>query len=54
MTDQEIDALVIDIEETVCEFGHITEPAGSGCGYGISDEGEAALTELLKSKLKKT
>jgi len=51
MTDEEIDGLVFDIEEIVCELGHITEPAGRGCGYGISDKGEEALVKLLKSKL---
>lgn len=51
MTDEEIDDLVFDIEEIICE--HITEPAGRGCGYGITGEGEKALTEFLKTALSK-
>jgi len=51
MTDKEIDDLVFEIEEIICEPSSITEPAGRGCGYGISEEGETALTDFLKSKL---
>jgi len=51
MTDKEIDDVVFEIEEIICEPNHITEPAGRGCGYGISEEGEKALTAYLKKLL---
>lgn len=51
MTDEEINDLVFDIEEIVCEPGHIIEPAGRGCGYGITSKGEQELTIFLKSRL---
>jgi len=53
MTDEQINDLVFEIEEVICIPGHITEPAGQGCGYGISDDGEKELTAFLKSKLQK-
>lgn len=51
MDDKEIDDVVFEIEEIICEYGNITEPAGRGCGYGISDAGEKELTAYLKNLL---
>ena len=51
-TQIEIDDLVFDIEEIICE--HVSEPAGHGCGYGISAEGEVEITNLIKEFLGRT
>ena len=48
-TQIEINDLVFDIEETICE--HVTEPAGQRCGYGITYDGEVKITELIKKFL---
>lgn len=50
-----MDELLEDTVVEVCEaIGDcIDEPAGSGCGYGITDEGVSGIIEVLKSFSKK-
>ena len=36
-----------ELEEIVCT--NLEEPAGHGCGYGFTEDGQAELTKLIKS-----
>ena len=44
-----IKKLAIEIEETIAT--EIEEPAGSGCGYGIREEGKEELEFLLRTSI---
>jgi hypothetical protein len=46
-----IDDLVDNILQTLCE-GYIEEPAGRGCGYGISTGGGVAVQKLIEDFIK--
>jgi hypothetical protein len=39
-----------EIVDEICEalVGNIEEPAGSGCGYGVTEEGLAEILEVIK------
>lgn len=45
-----IEALLLDLQEIVCT--NIDEPAGQGCGYGITEAGQLEIKKLVENFLK--
>lgn len=42
---EELAGLLSDLEDVLCD--HIEEPAGRGCGYGLTDDGSAEIKAIM-------
>ena len=43
-----------ELFEIMCDGNYIEEPAGRGCGYGFTEEGQAEVMEVIKRILSQT